>query len=168
MSAEALEPTDSTGVVPTSFSHRGLALLGSTLISFEILFVILLAVPFWLDANLVPLAVPVVVLVAIFANTMLSFLESPAVCRMLRSVLNGRPLVVYRQWISFDEQGFTFGVRRISWDVIDQVSLNFFGTLLITSRKLCGPAKIVNGIDLNPPDLIAKLPFAAISFASQN
>jgi tetratricopeptide (TPR) repeat protein len=168
MSAEALEPTDSTGVVRTSFSHRGLALIGSALISFEILFVILLAVPFWLDANLVPLGVPAVVLMALFANTILSLLESPAVCRMLRFVLNGRPLIVYRQWISFDEQGFTFGVKRISWDVIDEVGLNFFGTLLIKSRKLCGPAKIVKGVDMNPPDLIAKLPFAAISFASQN
>jgi tetratricopeptide (TPR) repeat protein len=168
MSAEALEPTGSTGVVRTSFSHRGLALIGWTLILFEILFVILLAAPFWLDVKLVPLSAPAIVLMAIFANFILIFLESSLVCRMVRFVLNGRPLLVYRQWISFDEQGFTFGIKRTSWDVIDEASLNFYGTLLIKSRKLCGPAKVVNGTDVNPPDVIIKLPFAAIAFASQN
>jgi len=168
MSAEAVEPTGSTGIVRTSFSHRGLALIGAALVSFEILFVILLAVPFWLNANLVPLAIPAVVIMAIVGNALLSFLEGPAVSRMLRFVLNGRPLLVYRQWIRFDEQGFTFGVKRINWDVVDEVALNFFGTLLIKSRKLCGPANLVKGVDLNPPDVIVKLPFAAIAFSDQH
>jgi tetratricopeptide (TPR) repeat protein len=168
MSAETVEPTGSTAVMRTSFSHRGLALVSSALISFEIIFVILLAAPFWFDLNLVPLAIPTVVLMALLANMLLGYLESPSVCRMLRFVLNGRPLLVYRQWIRFDEQGFTFGVKRVRWDVIDEVALNFFGTLLVKSRHLCGSPHVVKDNDLNPADVVVKLPFSAIAFALQN
>jgi tetratricopeptide (TPR) repeat protein len=168
MSAEPVEPPGSSAVMRTSFSHRGLTLIGLALISFEIIFVILLAAPFWFDLNLVPLGVPAVVLTAFLANFLLRFLESAPVCRMLRFVLNGRPLVVYRRWIGFDEHGFTFDVKRIAWDVVDEVALNFFGTLSVKSRHLCGPAHVVKGVDLNPADVIVKMPFAAIDFSSQN
>jgi tetratricopeptide (TPR) repeat protein len=162
MSAEKVE------LIRTSFSHRGLALVGTTLVLFEVIFVVLLATPFWFDLNLVPLGIPAVVAIAFVADILLKLLESKAVSRRLKFVLNGRPLLVYRQWIRFDEHGFTFGVKRLRWDIVDEAALNFFGTLLIKSRNLCGPAEVVNEVDQNPADVIVKLPFAAIDFASQN
>jgi tetratricopeptide (TPR) repeat protein len=168
MSVETVEPTGSTAVIRTSFSHRGLALVGAALVAFEILFVFLLAAPFWFDLNLVPLGVPTVALMALIAHAVLQTVESERACRMLRFLLNGRPPLVYQKWIWFDEQGFTYGVKRVRWDVIDEVALNFFGTLLVKSRDLCGPANVVNGKDLNPADVIVKLPFSAIAFSSQH
>jgi tetratricopeptide (TPR) repeat protein len=154
-------------VIHTSFSHRGLALVGTALVLFEVLFVTLLALSFWFSLNLALWGIPTVVVFSYVANALLSLLEGPAVCRLLRFVLNGKPLLIYRRWLSCDERGFTFGIKRVDWDAVDAVSLNFFSTLLIKSRKLCGPPNIVGNEDLNPADTILKMPFGAIDLESQ-
>jgi len=171
MSGEAASKTNNGAsietVIHTSFSHRGLALVGTTLVLFEVLFVTLLALSFWFPLNLAPWGIPTVVIFSYLANALLSWLEGPAVCSLLRFALNGKPLLVYRRWLSCDERGFTFGVKRVDWDAVDAVSLNFFSTLLIKSRKLCGPPNLVGNKDLNPADTILKVPFGAIDLESQ-
>ncbi|PWT95456.1 MAG: hypothetical protein C5B53_11440 [Candidatus Melainabacteria bacterium] len=154
-------------IIWTSFAHRGFVLIGTTLVLFEILFLILYVNNFWLAVDLVPWGIPAVVVMAALAHLLLCRLESPSVCVALAAIFKRKPPLVYRRWLSFDEMSITFGAKRVLWDVIDEANLTMFGNLVLSTRALCGPASMAGGKERNPADILLKLPFGTISLQSQ-
>jgi hypothetical protein len=157
----------SAEVVKTSFSHRGFAVIGAAFVLFEILFVTLLAGSFWFPVTLVPFSIPAIVLAVGIAILLLQGLETPLACRALSFVWHGKPPLVFLRWVEMDKNAFTFGIRRIQWEVVDEASLTLFGNLVLKSRKLCGDPIMVGSKDTNPADIILKLPFAVIGVNEQ-
>lgn len=145
----------------TAFSHQCLTLIGASFIFFEILFLELYADNFWFASNISWLGVPAIILVAIFAHFFLSFLESPAGCRSFAFIFKGSPPVVYRKWLCLNASGVTFGLRHVRFQVVDEVSLSFFGNLLIKSAILCGA-------EAKEKDIILKIPFGPATQAVQS
>lgn len=167
MSGSDQEQLLNPGFIPSSFSHRGFALIGCALVLFYILFLILYVDSFWLATNVLLWGIPAAVAMVLLAHVMLAWVESPAVCVFLAPIFKRRPPIVYRRWLTVDETGITFGVKRIVWDSIDEANLTMFGNLVLKSRRLCGPELIERGKDRNPADVITKLPFSATSLESQ-
>ncbi len=161
------QETSSTLELLTSFSHAGFVLIGTAFLLFEILFVTLLANSFWFPLNLVPLGVPVIVLITAATHFVLRASEEEPLVRALSFIWKGRPPVLYRRWLKLDENGFTFGVKRIRWTVIESAELSFFGNLVFKSRALCGEPCLINGKDHNPAEVILKLPFSAAGLNEQ-
>jgi tetratricopeptide (TPR) repeat protein len=154
-------------VIPATFAHCGLVLVSTTLVIFEVLFVTLLISPFWFSANLAVLGMPIILVLALLADQLLRGCECPLVAQLVRFAWQGRPPLIYRKVLSLDEDGFAFGVKRVRWEAIDELALSVFGSLLIKTRQLCGPAQMESGRDQNPADTILKLPFGAMSPSSQ-
>jgi hypothetical protein len=71
------------------------------------------------------------------------------------------------RWLQVDETAITFGIKRVLWQSIDEVNLTMFGNLVLKSRSICGPPFIEKGKDKNPADIILKVPFSALTLASQ-
>jgi tetratricopeptide (TPR) repeat protein len=141
-------------LLPASASHRLLALIGTTFVLFEIVFLFFYSENFWFDYNVVPWGIPVVLLVAGAAHLFLTFLESNYTTRRFWFFLQGKPLVVYRRWLALSDDGLAYGMKHVLFEAIDEVNLTFFGNLMILSRRTCGP-------NAERPDILVKFPFAA-------
>jgi len=157
----------SAEVVRTSFSHRAFAAVGAAFFLFEILFVTLMASSFWFSVTLVPFSIPAIGLALGLATLLLRALEGPLACRALSFIWKGKPPLIFLRWVEMDKNDFTFGVRRIQWEVVDEASLTFFGNLVLKSRRICGAPILVGTKDINPADVILKLPFAVIGVNEQ-
>jgi tetratricopeptide (TPR) repeat protein len=167
MSVSGAVPLPNQQIIWTSFAHRGFVLIGTTLVLFELLFLILYVDNFWLPVDLIPWGIPAVVVMAVAAHLLLLWLESPFACVVLAPIFKRKPPLVYRRWLGLDEMSITFGAKRILWDVIDEASLTIFGNLVLRSRALCGAQSIENGKDKNPAEIVLKLPFGTIPLKSQ-
>jgi hypothetical protein len=154
-------------VIWTNFPHRGFALIGTTLVLFEILFLILYVNSFWLAVDLIPWGIPAAVALSWLAHRLLLALESPGACWVLSPIFKRRPPIIYGRWLAFDETSISFGSKRVLWAIIDEASLTIFGNLVLKTRSLCGPEIVENGKDINPADIIFKVPFGFISLQSQ-
>lgn len=147
-------------LITTQLSHQIATLLGFTFVIFEIIFLTCYATDFWFAADLSWFGLPAVIVSFVMAHFLLSWLESSAGCRFVSPIFKGRPPVVYRRWLSYGDLGIAFGLRLVTWSAIDGLALNFWGTLRIQSRALCGA--------LSPqPDTVLSLPFGVISLPEQ-
>jgi tetratricopeptide (TPR) repeat protein len=166
-----------SGVVKfrTTFAHQMFLLISSAFFVFELCFLWLYSDRSWFFANLILWSVPTTLLTLALAHGILRWLESPTGCRLSWPIGKGMPLVCYRNWVVVDEPefpaGIQFGNRRATWRAIDQAELTFFGNLLFKSHATSGGSikRVVKGKerDLNPPQLIFKLPFGVASRRDQ-
>jgi hypothetical protein len=74
---------------------------------------------------------------------------------------------MYRQWLSIDEGGITYGAKRTQWQAIDEVDLTILGNLLFKSRSVCGTALLKGATDLNPAEPVLKIALGAVSQRAQ-
>jgi tetratricopeptide (TPR) repeat protein len=72
----------------------------------------------------------------------------------------GAPPLVYRKWLKTDDSGITFGDRHVVWSAVDELQLTIFGTVMMRSYALCGPAS-------TSPDIILKFPLGCCPAAFQ-
>ena len=82
-------------------------------------------------------------------------------------LLKGKPPVVYRDWLVFENGTLTYGRYRLTWQAIDEVSLSYFGNLVFKSRALTGPPIMEKTKDINPAIVILKVPIAPIDLKTQ-
>ena len=127
---------------------------------FEFFFLILYSNDFWFNCNIYWLGIPTVLIALILGHFLLIFNESTAGCQILYPLKKGAPFFVYRKWVQIDESGIIFGNRHLLWTAIDEVNLNFWGTLVIKSKSLYGPRQ-------SNPDIVLKLPFNTGTTTSQ-
>ncbi len=159
----------------TALHYQVFVLISFAFIIFEIFFLALYSDKFWFKVDLSPWGIPAALLAAAFAHFLLSWQESERGCKFFALFWRGLPPVIYRLWFltneKSSEKGLRLGLRRVVWRAIDQVELTFFGNLLIETRSISGPARIVEKgggpIDLNPPLVILKAPFGVVSRACQ-
>lgn len=59
-----------------------------------------------------------------------------------------------------EHDGFTFGIKHIRWDAVEELELSWFGNLIVKSRMICGTQQ-------KDPDVIIKLPFGIADNATQ-
>jgi tetratricopeptide (TPR) repeat protein len=140
-------------ILKTSKGHQWLTLIGATFVLFEIVFIGFYSNNFWFSLNLSWLGIPTILLVFALAYFVVKFLASPAGCKLASPIWRGKPPVVFEQWLRIDDDGFTYGLRHVRWDVIEGVALTLFGNLEVRSRAICGDAQ-------KAPDVIFKFPFA--------
>ncbi len=153
--------------ISTSFFHQGFTLISRSSLTFAILLIILLSTSFWFKFNASHFGLLAILISLIITHFLLIAVESPRVTRFLAPILKGKPSVVYRRWIETDDLALTFGVYRLVWNAIDNVSLSHFGNLIFASRALCGPAMPDKRGDRNPAAKVLKLPFAAIDLQAR-
>jgi tetratricopeptide (TPR) repeat protein len=159
----------------TTLAHSIFALVTSSFVLFELIFLVLFSNKDWFAINISSCCIPIAFLAMLIAHYLLSWLESPAGCRIFSFLCHGLPPVVYRNWIKENEDGFPsgvrFGVKTALWSAIDEAQLTFFGNLRLSSRATSGPPvyRTQKGkmVDQNPPMLILKIPFGAASKADQ-
>jgi hypothetical protein len=135
-------------------------LIGVSFVVFEIVFIGFYSNNFWFSLDLANLGVPAILAAAVLAYGVLRLLEGPLGCRVASPLFKGKPPVVYRTWLQTDDDGFSFGLRHVRWQVIDTVELSLFGNLIVRSRAICGDEQL-------QPDLIFKFPFAAAAQPEQ-
>ncbi len=154
-----LSPENET--LKTAFSHRCLTLITTSFVLFEIVFLELYADNFWFAFDIAWLGVPVILIVAIFAHFLLSWLSSPRACRLLSFLFKGRLPVVYSSWLKLNSSGVTFGLKHICYQAIDELNLTWLGNLEFRSRRLCGQ-------ESPEPDCVLKVPFGVACQEVQN
>lgn len=124
--------------LPASQAHRLLTLIGFSFILFEIIFVILYSDKFWFSLDIRWLGVPAILLIATFAHFILLALQSDRASAMVFPFWKGKPLVAYTRWVAFDRGGFTYGIRHIMWQSVDELFLTLFGNLEVRSNAFSG------------------------------
>lgn len=171
--------------IPTSLAHRGYTLVKMSYPLFGIVFLYLFSAGYWGDGDLSPWGIPIIIVVLATAHGLLLFLESEAGCRMFSFITKGAPLTPYMRWITVEEPvdpsqtsaahtgaylngepAFRYGLRRVMFSTIDQLDQTIWGNLLIRSRAFSGAVFRDEGngqVALNEPDVVAKLPFGAVS-----
>jgi hypothetical protein len=175
-------PAPSHGVIEpvqtwfsTTLSHQAFVLLSSAFCFFELIFLWLYSDRAWFSTDLILWTLPVSVFTISVVSFCLVWLETPAGCRLTGFISKGSPLAPFRRWILLNERGFEpsirFGNRRALWSAIDRAELTFFGNLRLLSRAASGAAVMQNvrgrQRDLNPPQLIFKIPFGIASRKDQ-
>lgn len=155
-----LKPAPAERLLPASKAHQLLALIGTTFIFFEIIFVELYSDNFWFSLDISWIGIPAVLVCAVLAHFFLKFIESDRVCRWLYFLWKGKPVLIYSRWTELDSTGFSYGIRHVQWNAVDELFLTFFGNLEIRSYSLSGDN---NGL----PDPLFKFPFSAASQEDQ-
>ena len=159
----------------TTFAHQMFLLVSTSFLLFELTFLWFYSDRSWFGIDIIPWSVPAALVPAALAHALLQWLESPSGCAQTAFFGKGLPLAVYRRWVEVNAEGFQpglrFGNRLAIWSAIDSAELTFFGNLLLKSRVSSGWA-VLKGAkgkekDLNPPQLIFKIPFGVASRADQ-
>lgn len=175
--------------IPTSLAHRAYTLIKMSYPLFGIVFLYLFSVETWFETDLSCWGIPIIIAVLVIAHGLLIFIESEWGCRMFSFITNGAPLTPYMRWITVEqpvessqtsaahtalyisgEPAFRYGLRRVMFSTIDQLDQTIWGNLLVRSRAFNGAVFRDSGggqVALNQPDVIAKLPFGAVSSAVQ-
>lgn len=143
-----------------SLSHQILTLIGFSFVCFEIVFLTFYFDKFWFSLDLSMLGVIAILILCFCTHFFLKFFESNKACSMMFFLFKGKPPVPYRRWICLSDDGFTFGIKHIRWDAVDEMELSWFGNLIVKSRMLCGAQQ-------KDPDVIIKLPFGIADNATQ-
>lgn len=171
--------------IPTSLAHRGYTLIKMSYPLFGIVFLYLFSAGHWGEGDLSAWGIPIIIAVLAIAHGLLLFLESEAGCRMFSLITRGAPLTPYMRWITVEEPvdpsqtcaahtgkfvsgepAFRYGLRRVLFSSIDQLDQTIWGNLLVRSRAFSGAVFRDQGegqVALNEPDVVAKLPFGAVS-----
>lgn len=171
--------------IPTSLAHRGYTLVKMSYPLFGIVFLYLFSVGYWGVTDLSFWGIPIIIVVLFAAHGLLLFLESERGCRMFSFITKGAPLTPYMRWITVEEPvdpsqtssahtgayltgepAFRYGLRRVMFSTIDQLDQTIWGNLLVRSRAFSGAVFRDQGdgqVALNEPDVVAKLPFGAVS-----
>lgn len=148
--------TNQPSCFKTTIQHRAYVLAGTTFLIFECIFLEFYADSFWLNHSIAWLGIPLIFLAAFAAFILLNLLESNIVCRILQPIFAGKPPLVFRRWASLHQDGISFGTRFVLFEAIDELELNFWGTLLICSRTICGEQQKLS-------DVVMKVPLGVIS-----
>lgn len=146
--------------IPASASHQILTLVGSSFLVFEFIFLYLYFDRFWFAVDLSIMGIPCIMLSLAIAHFLLILAESDRVSRIFFFFRKGSPLVVYRKWLSLDEDGIKFGMKHLRYEAVDELELTWFGNLIFKSNALCGKKQAI-------PDTVLKIPFAAADFSKQ-
>lgn len=148
-------------VLKASRSHMILTLVGTAFLCFEFVFLNLYFDRSWFGMDLRVYGVPIIILSLVLAHFLLTIAESNRVCRWFALIFKGRPLVVYRKWLTLNEDGIMFGIKPILYSAIDELELTLLGNLVFKSRSVCGAKAAF-------PDKVLKIPFPAADFATQD
>jgi len=143
-----------------SLSHLIITLIGSAFLCFEFVFLNFYFDSSWFGIELRTFGVPVILAAVPLAHILLCFGESRLACRWASPLLQGKPPVVYRNWIKLDAEGLAFGYKHVRYEAIDELELTLLGNLVLKSRIVCGSSAPA-------PDKILKFPFSVADFATQ-
>jgi hypothetical protein len=151
-------------LIRTSRFHKSFTLLGRSTVTFAIILIIFYSTSFWFPYNAADLGVIVILFSLILTYCLLRGAESNLFCRLCSPLLKGKPPIIFTRWLEVEENRFKFGLYKLLFSAIDNVSLSHFGNLIFKSEALSGPIK--KG-DINPAGTVLKLPFSAIDLKTQ-
>lgn len=162
----------------TTAAHRGVTLMGFSFVVFEVFFLTLYSDSYWFPVDLTWLGAPAVLVAMVIAHLLLVSIESRKGLQIASCIFKGLPPVVYRKWATINERsyapGVEFGLRRVTFEAIDELELTFWGNLRLKSYSLCGrfpkppaTAPAASASKDHPPDVILKLPLGVASPAHQ-
>jgi hypothetical protein len=134
----------------TSIPYRCTCLVSTTFVIFEILFLILYANDFWFSFDVSGWGIIAVCICAVAAHFLLSFIESPIGCLLVKPIRHGLPLIFYRRWLIVEPKNMCVGLRKMLWGSASKLRLTIFGNLQIWSNQLSGPGQY---------DLVLSFPF---------
>lgn len=144
----------------TSHTHRAILLISFTFVIFEIAFLSLYIDKFWFNIDIAWLGIPTLLVSLAAAHLVLIGLESDFSCQVFSLLFKGRPPIVYRKWISVDNEYLKYGIRYFRKSVIEEIVLTPFGNLLLQSRALCGAEQKAS-------DILIKIPFSVAAAQEQ-
>ncbi len=148
-----------------NFSHQAFTLLGRSSFTFAALLIILNSNSLWFTYNAANFGVWAILLSIVITHYFLLALESEGACRLLSFFYKGKPAVIYRNWLTIQENTIAFGLYHLLWSAIDNVSISPLGNLIFKSRALSGP--VATNKKAGPALTVLKIPFAAIDLSEQ-
>ena len=131
--------------LPTCLTHQANMIVGLSFFILEVIFLTLYIFNFWFKANLTTLVLLSFILILVLAWSILYFLELNIFNLLFYLLLRGRPLIVFRHWLSLNHPNFppgiSFGLKHVRFNIINELKLNFWGSLEIKSNCLTGSLK---------------------------
>ena len=150
-----------------SFSHQGFTLIGRSSIIFAICLIIIYSDSFWFAYNAANFGVLTVAMSLVITHFILLVLETKKGTYIFSPLWKGKPVVLYTKWLETDENSISFGLYRILWTAIDDVSLSRFGNIIFKSNAIAGTPSNDKKQYPNPANTILGLSFTAIDLKSQ-
>lgn len=144
----------------TSLSHRILAVVGTSFLCFEFLFLILFCDNSWFKIDISLLGIPIMLAVNLAVFYLLKAAETKFVCRILSPIWKGKPPVAFMKWVRIEQTGISFGIRQVTFEAMDELDLTILGNLIVKSWAICGR-------NSSEPDVVFKLPFGIADFKTQ-
>lgn len=164
MNSPQNQGTSQAMLIRTSRFHKSFTLLGRSTVTFAIILIIFYSTSFWFPYNAADLGFIVILFSLIFTYCLLRGAESHLFCRLWSPLLKGKPPIIFTRWLEVEENRFKFGLYKLLFSAINNVSLSPFGNLIFKSQALSGPIK--KG-EINPAGTVLKLPFSAIDLKTQ-
>ncbi len=151
-------------LIRTSFFHQGYTLLGRSSVVFTIILLIFYSTSFWFSCNAAHFGLLAIFSSLLMAHYLLRALESNLSCKLCSLFFKGKPPVIYRHWLKLEQNTFAFGIYKLLYSAIDNVSLSPFGNLVFKSTALSGPS---TNEQANPGTVVLRLPISALSLKTQ-